>query len=94
MCAGPAAVRDWLAELQEPHLQQRYSFIHCADFERGGAQRDWLLASLGELVATARIIRKGHGSLMTPSVSDLWISYLHTLYPIRFTLYFIPTMLV
>ena len=44
--AGPSAVRDWLAELQ-PGQQLRYSFVHCADFERAGARRDWLLASLG-----------------------------------------------
>ena len=56
-CAGPSAVRDWLAELQEHDLQKRYSFVHCADFERaGGAQRDWLLASLGAPTLTGETV--------------------------------------
>ena len=44
LLTGPYAVRDWLAEVQSGQ-QLRYSFIHCADLERAGARRDWLLAA-------------------------------------------------
>lgn len=43
--AGPAAARDWLAQLQ-PAQQWRYLFVHCADVGRS-PYTPWLLSSLG-----------------------------------------------
>ena len=74
-CVGPAAVREWLAELA-PAQQLRYVFVLCSDLVRASPPVDWVLQSLGACLHVTSsaaqstvVLKQHHGLLATGQVS-------------------------